>query len=102
MEFAGGVKIDNAMFLCITSSFGQPLYRAYPLMSKLSQTKLHGWLVIHNPPTNIKPCKLKHLRYIIMQCVFCLQHVCVCARVCVSACACVCMCVECTNDSFSL
>ena len=93
MEFAGGVKIDNAMFLCITSSFGQPLYHAYPLMSKLSQTKLHGWLVIHKPPTNIKPCKIKtHLVHNYAVCF--LSSACVCARACVCVCMCVCVCVH--------
>ena len=40
MAFADSVKTINAIFLCMTSSFGWPLYQVYLLKSKCSQMKL--------------------------------------------------------------
>lgn len=56
MEFAGSVKIINAIFACVTSSSGWPLYHVYPFMSKCLRVKL---LRIAAYPQKLNLAKIK-------------------------------------------
>ena len=52
-------KIISTIFLCAMSSSGQPLYCAYPLMSKFSQSKLSQMAANLQQPWRLNPTKIK-------------------------------------------